>query len=269
MEQDTTVATEGTAQSTSTETTPTTQTAPSDEVTQAREVFTKLSGNLKPAEIAEILGSNKDYVSEVTKTIRNADIERKARELATSSQSAELQTMRAQLEVLQRTATEQAAREEEAKRATMTDEEWQSYQVSKEVERLRTENQRLSSTVNQVRDAGAKEAYIENLASLGLNDPEDISALRKAANPEQFLLTAVDRAMAKVKSRGEAVDTLEARMAALERSLSGGSTVAATTKSSAGGDMSYADLQKAFVANPGDAEIKKQFYTAYRANRGK
>ena len=255
------VVSEGTAQGTSAETQSAAQ--PSVDINQAREILTKLD----PKSAAEILNSNKQFATEVTKTIRTTDIERRARELAANLSNNEISTLRTQLTVLQQRDAERAAREEESLKATMTDTEWANYKQKQELDALKADRDRLAGHVNLIQERTAKQKYIDNLAELGLSANEDREALDKASNPEEFLLTAVDRAMAKVKAKEQELETFSARLAALERTMTGGTTLAASSQGSAGGDMSFKDLQKAFVQNMDDPDIKKRYYAEVRARR--
>lgn len=227
--------------------------APSSESSTQNDWTSLLNAPDARAKITEILSADDGFKSEVTKTIRRTDIDRRARELAaTQVQEVEgryktdLDTLRSELETLRQ-------EREAAKLELMTDEEKEAYTAKKEAETWKSKATNYEQVFQRLEEINARQSVESAVRSqLGFEE-DDLKSLAEETNPQKYLFGLLEVAKAKrekmEKTFEERLKSIESKVSATERVETGASVVAATaTGNSSGGDISRSQAESAYLS---------------------
>lgn len=202
----------------------------------------------------------------VIKTVRQTTISDRARQMVDEDPG--VKALKAQVEVLSGQVNTMTNAERERKLLGMTASERELFELREQVEQS-TNKTKAYETIEAAREeASIKAEYVDKVknqfAEYGFTD-EDAIRLLKVTDPEQFMFEALTIAREKIQVVASAKADAEARVQGHQRVESGASRFAASAPGSAGGEMSYAELQRAYLSDPGNPSIRDKFFAARRA----
>ena len=217
--------------------------------------------------VQEYLAKDPDFKANVSKSVRQRDIEDraavKASEMAKSA-TAELEVVRAEL------AKINAAREMEAM-STMTDDEQKIYKVARAWEQERKQRESVEQELSRYREDDALTKVKKFAQEKWGLDSEDVERFN-GIDPNKLIPHVLEEAGRKISESRSAMKTLEDRLAALERQNSGVSVTAAASGSQpGGGNMSDDQITDLYLSLPStDARRTRvsEEYEKLRVRRG-
>jgi hypothetical protein len=209
----------------------------------------------------------------ILKTVRKDLIAKEAEGLLPSKLTEIESKYKGDLETLSKELESYRAREREARRATMSDDEIAVEDLKEQLTTAQAKASQLDTLVARMEEMRAVEAivgYAKEKWTI-LTD-EDLDAIRGAAEgPDpgpKMIDTAMQLASKRLEEKMSGVEDLKTKLESLERRLEGNSTFAATAGGSGGGGEVGDNIQRLWMENPRDPNIREKYY-AWRKQTGR
>ena len=146
---------------------------------ESKDNLRKAVKDMSRAELIDLFGEDSSLVKELSKDIRNRDIDRRAEVKAQTAVEAKLSEVNERLEAITARNKELESAADTARLSEMTDEQQEAHRLRKDLEAATAELNEHRSYKNTVAQERAKDDLIDHFAKeWGLDEPDELEALR-------------------------------------------------------------------------------------------
>ena len=231
---------------------------------ESKDNLRKAVKDMSRAELIDLFGEDSSLVKELSKDIRNRDIDRRAEVKAQTAVEAKLSEVNEKLEAIAARNKELETAADTARLSEMTDEQQEAHRLRKDLEAATAELNEHRSYKNTVAQERAKDDLIDHFAKeWGLDEPDELEALRKEETAQKLVDKAMKMGKARLEKLRAEVRSLGEKVAAKARVEEGTSAHAATAPAVSGGEMSRQSIRDKYANadpdDPGYAELSKLY----------